>query len=326
MGKPNTTLSPPGTSMPRTRACPMRGPTACGLPLRTMPGAPSRTEGFVLIPVLAVLALVALVSALLSRSVTTDVKANANIIRRAEAEVMSDGLARLAIRYAVGKRIEGGAIGPFNLDGSPVSCTAGRFVASISVASTSGFVDLNSASRDTLERLFASAGAVNAPALAAAVTDFRDIDSDRSIDGAEAEEYAAAGLTHGPKNAPFTTVGELDQVLGMTPQIFARVRPYVTTRSGLATPDMGVAGRSVRAMSFANEIQDRPRTRYLRIMVSVHPAGATRQYTREAVIMLERRVAGGFLVKGWDRVTHHVAPVGAVLSDIGPCVAGLTPK
>ena len=326
MGKRNNTPSPaaismPGIGMPRTQAG-----TPCHLPLRTRPRSKTGSDGFILIPVLAVLAIVALVAALLSRAVTTDVRANANLIRRAEAEEMSDGLARLVIRYVVTKPVEGTTIGAFSLDGSPVGCTAGRFVASISVASTAGLVDINKADQDTLERLFAGAGASNSAQLAAAVVDFRDVDSSRLVDGAEADEYAAAGLKHRPKNSPFTTVGELDQVFGMTPQLFARVRPYVTTRSGLNTPDMEIAGRGMRAMPFRTEMQDARRTRNLRIMVSVHPAGASRQYTREAIILLERRVAGGFMLKGWARISDHVAPAGSVLPDIGPCLTALTPK
>ena len=58
--------------------------------------------------------------------------------------------------------------------------------------------------------------------------------------GAEEAAYRAAGLPWGPKNAPFETVEELQQVLGMTADIYKRVAPSLTTYSGEAGRFFGV--------------------------------------------------------------------------------------
>jgi general secretion pathway protein K len=92
-------------------------------------------------------------------------------------------------------------------------------------------MDLNHAPETRLAALFASAGADQSKArsLADNVADFRDPDNLPHSHGAEAAEYQAAGLAWGPKNAPFQDVEELQQVLGMTPEIYDRVSAHLTT-------------------------------------------------------------------------------------------------
>ena len=56
--------------------------------------------------------------------------------------------------------------------------------------------------------------------LASALVDWRDADSlTQPQGGAEDPEYAAAGLPYGAKDAPFETVAEAEQVLGVDPRI-----------------------------------------------------------------------------------------------------------
>jgi general secretion pathway protein K len=51
--------------------------------------------------------------------------------------------------------------------------------------------------------------------------------SGRSAD-AMAEEYRGAGLDYAPPGEPFETLGELRRVLGMTPGVFAAIRPHLS--------------------------------------------------------------------------------------------------
>src|SRR3546814_15991505 len=62
---------------------------------------------------------------------------------------------------------------------------------------------------------------------------------------AEDPEYASAGLAWGAKDAKFDTVAEVEQVLGMTPAIYARVAPLPTVYSGQARPDPDFASGEV---------------------------------------------------------------------------------
>ncbi len=114
----------------------------------------------------------------------------------------------------------------------------------------SGKVDLNQADARLLEQLLRVRGIPEetAPALAAAILDWRDADSlSQPQGGAEDPDYAAAGLEYGAKDAPFESVAELQQVLGMTPEFYDRVAPFLTLYSGRTLPDANYAPGPVLA-------------------------------------------------------------------------------
>ncbi|HEV8215797.1 MAG TPA: hypothetical protein VGP95_08185 [Gemmatimonadaceae bacterium] len=66
--------------------------------------------------------------------------------------------------------------------------------------------------------------------LAQAVMDWRDADSIPRPSGAERDAYIKAGILALPTNSTFRDVEELQNVMGMTPDIYAVVSPYLTTR------------------------------------------------------------------------------------------------
>ena len=61
---------------------------------------------------------------------------------------------------------------------------------------------------------------MSAAALVDAIVDFRDEDDLHCLQGAEDRDYADAGLPRGAKDAAFEAVEELQQVLGMTREIY----------------------------------------------------------------------------------------------------------
>jgi general secretion pathway protein K len=65
--------------------------------------------------------------------------------------------------------------------------------------------------------------------IAQAVTDWRDRDQTARPRGGEREQYEQRGLLAIPANQDFRDVDELRQVIGMTPERFAEVAPYLTT-------------------------------------------------------------------------------------------------
>jgi len=97
-----------------------------------------------------------------------------------------------------------------------------------------GRVDLNAADPLLLEGLYSAAGgrSMRPNAFASRVVDWRDEDSDVSINGAEQSSYADAGLDYGPANMPFHSVEEARFLLGLSTQDFERLRRYVTVFSG----------------------------------------------------------------------------------------------
>jgi general secretion pathway protein K len=66
--------------------------------------------------------------------------------------------------------------------------------------------------------------------LAQAVMYWRDADSIPRPSGAERDAYIKAGVLALPTNSTFRDVEELENVMGMTPDIYAVVSPYLTTR------------------------------------------------------------------------------------------------
>jgi general secretion pathway protein K len=113
----------------------------------------------------------------------------------------------------------------------------------LEVTDESGLVDLNAADTLTLSNLFVGTGMEQRAAdqLADAILDWRDSDDLVSPNGAEDPEYDAAGYDYGAKDAPFDTVSELQQVLGMTAEIYGRVSPALTIYSGQPTPNPAFA-------------------------------------------------------------------------------------
>jgi len=109
-----------------------------------------------------------------------------------------------------------------------------------------GRVDINQAGPVLLRPLLAAAGAEDPAALADAIVDWRDGDSLRSLNGAEAADYRSAGRT-GPANRPFRDPGELGDVLGMTPGVLACLIGQVTVSTGALAPDLSLSDDTVRA-------------------------------------------------------------------------------
>jgi len=216
----------------------------------------------------------------------------------------------------------------FPLDGSAVAMPLDGAVLSLAIQDVGGLIDLNSAGDELLAGLFVAAGAAGDEArdLAAAVRDYGDEDDLVRPGGAEAAAYRAAGREE-PKNGSFQFPDELRAVFGITPELFAAVRPAITVWSGrpgidprvappaaLAALPSGSQGqveallaeraagseRAHHGLTGADAYLSRSRGRVFAIRAEVlTDAGAT--YVREAVIRLSRRAGVGYQVYHWGQ-------------------------
>jgi general secretion pathway protein K len=86
-------------------------------------------------------------------------------------------------------------------------------------------------------------GVEEAPAeeLADAIQDWRDPDDLTSPHGAEQGDYRAVGLPYSPRNAPFETLSEIQQVFGMNYELYVKIEPAITMFSGRSTPSAAYA-------------------------------------------------------------------------------------
>jgi general secretion pathway protein K len=65
--------------------------------------------------------------------------------------------------------------------------------------------------------------------LAQSIMDWRDVDSMPRPSGAERDAYIKAEMLALPTNGPFREIEELQNVMGMTPEIYAVASPFLTT-------------------------------------------------------------------------------------------------
>jgi len=128
-------------------------------------------------------------------------------------------------------------------DGRPYEVPYEGASVQVTITNESGKIDINAADSATLVTLFQSVGVdlATADALSDAIQDWRDAVNQVRPHGAEAPQYAAAGLDYGPTNLPFRTVSEVQQVLGMNYEIFKKIEPAITVFSGTRTPNPAYA-------------------------------------------------------------------------------------
>ena len=126
----------------------------------------------------------------------------------------------------------------------------GKTQIEIRVVDESGKVDINAAGADVIKPLLIAAGIepLQAQSMTSAIVDWRDTDNLLTEPGgAEDPQYASADLPYGAKDAAFQTVSELQQVIGMTPELYAKLLPLITIYSGLDRPNPSFAPPEVLA-------------------------------------------------------------------------------
>lgn len=158
--------------------------------------------------------------------------------------------ARAGIDYAASRMLASDPMQRWAADGRAYRLDFDGIAVDVEVRDEGAKVDLNQASADLLAGLFEALGEPQDSAirLAGAVLDWRDPDSLLQVaGGAEDGDYQASGLAWGAKDAAFDTVAELEQVLGMRPDLFTAVAPHLTVHGGRAMPDPRLADAIVLA-------------------------------------------------------------------------------
>jgi len=209
-------------------------------------GAAQRERGFVLIIVIAVLGLLALAAAGFAQVTRSQVKTAASNVGSSTAQALADAGVQLVVLDLVLARQDPSYQRRFSLGEKAFTCDAGdnRRLA-VSITDEAGKVDLNAAADRLLQALLVGIGA--SKGLADAIIDFRDDDNIKRPQGAERDDYSAAGRP-GPKNAPFSAVEEIEQVLGVDAELAARLRPHITVYTNQPGIDTTSASRELLAI------------------------------------------------------------------------------
>lgn len=123
-------------------------------------------------------------------------------------------------------------------DGRPYRFVHEGAEVEVRITDESGKVDINAANPDMLAALLEAAGVETdaIDAMVDAILDWRDPDDLVSPNGAEDEDYEAAGYAYGARDGPFITPGELQQVMGVGYELYTALEPAITVYSGLGTP------------------------------------------------------------------------------------------
>jgi general secretion pathway protein K len=202
-------------------------------------------HGFVLVIVIAVLGLLALAAAGFAQVTRGQVRAAASTIGSSTAQALADSGVQLAVLDLIRARQDPAYQLRFQLGEKPYVCDTGdgRRLA-VSITDEAGKVDLNTAGDRLLQALLGGVGAAASQATADAIIDFRDDDNSKRPQGAEREEYGGAGRP-GPKNAAFSVVEEIEQVLGIDSALAERLRPHVTVYTGQPGIDSASASRQL---------------------------------------------------------------------------------
>lgn len=162
--------------------------------------------------------------------------------------LVASGAARAGLEYAITRLAQPDARLQWRPDGRAYQWRYAGADVEVKIIDENGKLDLNQADAVLLAALLQGAGAEpeQAARVAAAIVDWRDADPlTQPSGGGEDGDYAAANLPYGAKDAEFESVAELQQVLGMTPALFARIEPHVTVYSGRARPDPAFASAQV---------------------------------------------------------------------------------
>lgn len=197
--------------------------------LRLPPFHSDRQSGVALVLVLWVVALMTLMAG----SFALSTQRESALVMHARTLAQATALAEGGIHYAMLMLSVPDAQKRWIADGRIYRITLGEAEIELQLYDEAGKIDLNSAQELSLRTLL---GIVmgdldRATQLTDIILDWRDPDELKHLHGAESDDYRAAGSPVMPKNRVFYVYEELAEVLGMTPELFHRLEPFLTLYS-----------------------------------------------------------------------------------------------
>ncbi len=282
-----------------------------------MPGRRRRARvrsqrGIALVAVLWGLTILSIIAAAFLADTRGQSVVTRNLLENAKAQALADAGIYRAIAGIL-------SIDPsiaWRSDGSRYQMALGEGQVVITVVDEGGKVDLNRAQDRLLSGLLQVFGVPEeqVPALIDTIRDFADRDDDPRPFGAEDGDYLAAGLDWGSKDAPFESVEELQQVLGISRPLYDRLAPFLTVYSGRAQINPVVAPREVlmampglgeeqvNALLARRESEDGTRVRSVGTAFTIRAEAVTDgggRFIREAVVQRTADRRDPYLIREW---------------------------
>jgi general secretion pathway protein K len=270
-------------------------------------GTHARQRGFALLIVLWSVALLALIGTRITAAGHAETRLATNLRAQAVAEAAADG----AVYEALYHFLDGSAK-HWPADGLPRRIRLPQAVADVTIVDEARKLSLNTSFPAVLRGLLHALGVERhlSAVLADQIQDWRTPSQGPSPLGAKGPQYLAAGRAWGPPDRPFRSIDELGLVLGMTPEVLARVRPYVSpwVQSSPAAigsdPVIHAALTEAAADGVPPQAFDEPATLTI-TAVAVGTNGG--RFARRMVIRMNGDFAsdpaqGTFAVLDWDQV------------------------
>ncbi|MEW7986638.1 MAG: PilX N-terminal domain-containing pilus assembly protein [Candidatus Thiodiazotropha sp.] len=199
----------------------------------------SGQNGFALVLVLWLVALLTIVAASFSTHSKVESRLTGNAIDALHSRLLAESgvnraILELMVKDASQRWSSNGQIHQLESDLGKVN---------ISIRNSSGLLDLNRASRGHLVNLFAliTEGIQDRELLADRLVDWRDGDDLRHLNGAEDADYRSAGHPYTTAGRDFVSIDELAYVLGFDAVKVERLRPYITLYSNTHNVDLRYA-------------------------------------------------------------------------------------
>lgn len=204
----------------------------------------SRSRGVALVLVMWVAVLLTVIASSFIFERRTEALVISNSVSMARAEA----LANAGVQRAVFELYRSdNAPDAWKRDGSRYGLEMDGVPVMVEIRDESAKIDINTAADPLLRGLLVSSGVPDEEAsrLLDAILDWRDPDSLKRPNGAEEQDYKAAGLPYKPANGPFQAIEELQLVLGMRPEIYRRIAPSITVFSRQQGVNAQLASREV---------------------------------------------------------------------------------
>ncbi len=176
-------------------------------------------SGFALVLVLWMLVLIGLLLSTLLLGGRNAVRIGANARAAAAAAAAADGAVQEAVFRLLARQ--------WRPDGGPYTVRIGACDASVAIVDEAGRIDPNDAPHALLVALLVRLGEDRPAAekLADVIALWRQRGA---ASGPQAARYQSAGLNWRPGGRAFRSPAELGQVIGMTPELLARLVPHLT--------------------------------------------------------------------------------------------------
>jgi len=257
----------------------------------------SARSGFALVAVIWSLGLISLLGVAVMVGARYRTKTTSSIASVAEAAAAAESAINLAIVEVLDSRTDGN-------HKYPLQCRMpGGERITVTIEDEAGKVDLNTATPPILARLF-TALTLDQPSgelIARRILNFRDPAKDQTnANGGQPAENKSDAASKGR----FATILQLDQIDGISPQLFRSAIRFVTVRSGRPEPDADAASPALRGYlnleQQAASLMPVPAASHsVTIRADVRASGV--RFIREALVSLGADNGEPFVIREWRR-------------------------